>query len=71
MEEKKNIKKKEIKKKKEKVKIIPFDKIDVTTATEDEIIKSGIKLVKSGWNLINVSFAQWNNLISFIHLNNI
>ena len=31
------------KKKKEKVKIIPFDKIDITTATEDEIIKSGLK----------------------------
>ncbi len=31
------------KKKKEKIKIIPFDKIDITTATEDEIIKSGLK----------------------------
>ena len=29
--------------KKEKKKIVPFDKIDITTATEDEIIRSGIK----------------------------
>lgn len=31
------------KKKKEKKKIPPFDKIDVTTATDDDIIRSGIK----------------------------
>lgn len=36
-------KKKPEKKKKEKKKLIPFDKIDITTATEDEIIRSGIK----------------------------
>lgn len=29
--------------KKEKKKIVPFEQIDITTATEDEIIKSGIK----------------------------
>ena len=34
---------KQAKEKKEKKVVIPFDKIDVTTATEDEIIKSGIK----------------------------
>ena len=29
--------------KKEKRVIVPFDKIDVTTATDDDIIRSGIK----------------------------
>lgn len=34
---------KDTKQKKEKKVIVPFDKIDVTTATDDEIIKSGIR----------------------------
>lgn len=42
-EKEKEKSKKENKPKKEKKKIIPFDKIDITTATEDEIIRSGIK----------------------------
>ena len=36
-------KKKEAKKKEPKKKIIPFDQIDITTATDDDIIRSGIK----------------------------
>ena len=35
--------KKDNKKKPKKEKIIPFDQIDITTATDDDIIKSGIK----------------------------
>ena len=42
-EAKKDTNKKPAKKKEPKAKVIPFDKIDITTASDDDIIKSGIK----------------------------